>query len=208
MAMSSHVFSGCSWHTPALCAAACFFAMPSITLAADQQHLNNLRSAKDALMYWVQKSPGDPLSNMPEAVQKALKKDPGLNIKDSLLQISEVGVPVVVEVRLVGLSGDGWGQVEVREGELAAHLRALRADMDTVVLDPLLTALPFFPDFTFKVSRVSAALTASVNAALAKAVAGAAAAAAQHGQLAEEPAYIPYQILDDLLAADLQRWAG
>ena len=50
-------------------------------------------------------------------------------------------VKLTIEVRLVGFDGDGHSALVVHESELAQQLRALRADMDTVALEPELRTL-------------------------------------------------------------------
>lgn len=55
--------------------------------------------------------------------------------------LTEVTVTQTVEVRLVGFDGDAPSKLHVPDNVLLSHLRALRADMDTVVLEPSLAAL-------------------------------------------------------------------
>lgn len=67
--------------------------------------------------------------------KESFATDPGL-LNDVIRQLTEVVVTQTVEVRLLGLDGDTGSLLQISEASLLKHLKALRADMDTVALDP------------------------------------------------------------------------
>ncbi len=73
-------------------------------------------------------------------------------------QMTAIPVALKIEVRLVAFEGQGQRRIEIPEAMMTRYLRALRADMDTVVLEP-------WPEIVVSTAKCNPALCAALTVA-------------------------------------------
>uniref|UniRef100_A0A7S0RHP8 DUF7906 domain-containing protein n=1 Tax=Chlamydomonas leiostraca TaxID=1034604 RepID=A0A7S0RHP8_9CHLO len=162
---------------------------------------HSIQKARSFVSQTVEKNEMDPMLALSSEHREAFAQDPG-PISDVIRQLTEVTIQQSIEVRLVGFDGDGGSRLHISDAALVKHLRALRADMDTVALEPHPTLMPVFPEFTFKVTHAGTNLLQRINAALAQAVAN---DNARPDRLPGEQLRVPHRSVDDVLRTDQHR---
>jgi hypothetical protein len=79
----------------------------------------------------------DPLAVLSKEARRVWARHPAWNINETVAQLLAFPVKPTIEVRMVGWDGTGQGGLRISDRQMMRYLQALRADMDTPVVDSL-----------------------------------------------------------------------
>eukprot|EP00775_Hariotina_reticulata_P009952 gene9952-10107_t len=147
----------------------------------------------------------DYLGDMSDAQRVAWSQDLGLTINETLAALADGRVPIRVDVKLVGFTGDGNEALHVADHDLLLYLKSLHNQLDTVALHPTPGHMMIKPEIQFRVVPAFYELAGKVAGAINQAI--------NQGQTSNVfTSYfthiVPYQDVDKIIEEDYQHGDG